>query len=192
MSARTVLAVTLGAGLLAGCASSSVSLLQDAGGGTGAVAVLDAQTESELGALTEANTQARLGGGALSVRPADASRYADLMAWLPAPPRVYVMYFKLGTTELDPGSQPVLAALREIVNERSDVQITGHTDTVGASDANDRLSLDRAVEIRAALTQLGLPLSNAKVSGRGERELLVPTADGVAEPANRRVEVIVR
>ncbi len=28
--------------------------------------------------------------------------------------------------------------------------------------------------------------------GRGKRELLVPTADGVAEPRNRRVEIVVR
>jgi outer membrane protein OmpA-like peptidoglycan-associated protein len=35
-------------------------------------------------------------------------------------------------------------------------------------------------------------VENARVTGRGERELRVHTADGVDEPANRRVEVILR
>lgn len=191
MSRPVVLAV-LTAGLLTGCATANLSLLPDAGGATGAVAVLDAETEAEIGALTEANTQTSLGGRAMSVRPVEAGRFADLMAWMPPPPRVYVMYFKSGTTELDDGSQPMLAALRSAVSEGADVQITGHTDTVGASNLNDSLSLDRATEIRAALVKQGLPVANAKVTGRGERELLVPTADGVDEAANRRVEVILR
>jgi hypothetical protein len=191
MSGRLILPV-VAAGLLTGCATANLSLLPDAGGPTGSVVVLDAETEAEIGALTQANTQTALGGRAMSVRPVEAGRFADLMAWMPPPPRVYVMYFKSGTTELDAGSEPVLAALRSAVTEGADVQITGHTDTVGASSLNDSLSLDRATEIRAALVKQGLPVANAKVTGRGERELLVPTADGVDEPANRRVEVILR
>ncbi|MDZ4374755.1 MAG: OmpA family protein [Phenylobacterium sp.] len=189
---KQLLGLLLGSALLAGCASSNVSLLRDAEGTTGSVAVLDVDSGSELGALTEANTQARLGDRTIVARPADASKYADLMSWAPPPPRVYVMYFKLGTTELDAGSEPMLAALRQAITEGSDVQITGHTDAVGGAESNDQLSLDRATEIRAALVKQGLPVANAKVTGRGERELLVPTADGVEEPANRRVEVIVR
>jgi OmpA-OmpF porin, OOP family len=33
---------------------------------------------------------------------------------------------------------------------------------------------------------------NIVAVGRGKREPLVPTADGVAEPRNRRVEIVVR
>ena len=78
------------------------------------------------------------------------------------------------------------------MKDTSEVQITGHTDTVGSDDSNDRLSYERAVEIRAELVKQGLPVAAAKVTGRGERELLVQTADGVSEQANRRVEVILR
>jgi outer membrane protein OmpA-like peptidoglycan-associated protein len=28
--------------------------------------------------------------------------------------------------------------------------------------------------------------------GRGKRDLLIPTPDGIAEPRNRRVEIVVR
>ena len=102
------------------------------------------------------------------------------------------MYFFEGTTDLTPESAPILEALRAVVTESSEVQITGHTDAVGSFQDNDSLSHERAVEIRAALVKKGLPVANAKVTGRGERELRVKTADGVREPANRRVEVILR
>jgi len=72
------------------------------------------------------------------------------------------------------------------------VQITGHTDTIGDGLSNDRLSLERATQVRSALVAQGLPVSNAKVTGRGERELKVQTPDNVNEAANRRVEVIIR
>ncbi len=63
---------------------------------------------------------------------------------------------------------------------------------MGDAASNDKLSLDRAIEVRAALVQDGLPVANARVTGRGEREPRVPTPDDINEPLNRRVEVIVR
>jgi len=38
----------------------------------------------------------------------------------------------------------------------------------------------------------GVAADRISVAGRGEREPLVPTADEVAEPRNRRVEINVR
>jgi outer membrane protein OmpA-like peptidoglycan-associated protein len=177
---------------LAGCASGRVSLFEDAPGVTGAVAVFDGKTEAERGVLDQPNTQAALGGRTLQPRPISPAPYADLLARMPPAPRAYVLYFKEGSTDLTDESRPILAALRQVVEASSEVQITGHTDTVGEPELNDGLSRDRATEIRAALVRQGLPVENARVTGRGERELRVPTADGVSEPANRRVEVILR
>lgn len=180
------------AAMLAGCASTSkVSLYPDGDGTTGAVAVFDAKSEAEVGALTQPNTWAKVGGGAVTPRPV-TENHAGLMAWMPPPPRVYLLYFVQGTTDITPESEPTLEALRAAITASSEVQITGHTDTTGASELNDNLSRERASEIRAALVKRGLPVENAKVTGRGERELRVPTADGVDEPGNRRVEVILR
>ena len=39
---------------------------------------------------------------------------------------------------------------------------------------------------------MGIPAERIQAAGRGERELLVPTEDNVAEPRNRRVEINVR
>ena len=185
------LAILLGAALLAGCANGRVTLLTDEGVTTaGAVAVLDPKTGAERGQLTAANTWTPL-SGKVRIRPSHRN-YDGLTNYVPPAPRHYVMYFKEGTTDLTPESMPILEALRKVVTEASDVQITGHTDTVGSSESNDKLSYERAVEIRAALVKQGLPVANARVAGRGERELRVQTADGVDEPANRRVEVILR
>ena len=41
-----------------------------------------------------------------------------------------------------------------------------------------------------ALSRLGVPQNDMMVSGRGENDNRVPTADGVREPQNRRVEIV--
>jgi outer membrane protein OmpA-like peptidoglycan-associated protein len=183
--------VAVAAAALAGCATSKVSLYPDTDGTTGAVAVLDAKSEAEVGALNQPNTWAKVGGKTVQARPV-SSPHTSLMAWMPPPPRVYLLYFIEGTADLTAESGPTLEALRQAVTAASEVQITGHTDTVGSSESNDGLSRDRATEIRAALVKRGLPVENAKVVGRGEREPRVKTADGVDEPGNRRVEVVLR
>ncbi|TAJ68485.1 MAG: OmpA family protein [Phenylobacterium sp.] len=181
------------AGLLCGCATSDVTLLNDAGSDrSGSVAVLDPETGREVGALTAGDTRARLGGKAVRAKPVKTGFWKNLMGFVPFEPRAYVMYFVEGSTDLTPESMPILEALRRAADANSEVQITGHTDTTGSDETNDKLSYDRAVEIRAALVKQGLPFENAKVTGRGERELRVPTDDEVSEPANRRVEVILR
>ena len=178
---------------LASCASDRVALLgpEAPGGSAGAVAVLDPATGAERGQLAEANTEAVLGGGQIRTRPL-TRHYDALLAAMPPPAEVFTLYFVEGTTQLAPESAATFEALRGAITPNSDVQITGHTDTTGDPAANDALSLARASEVRAALVQQGLPVANARVTGRGQRELKVPTGPGVSEPANRRVEVIVR
>jgi outer membrane protein OmpA-like peptidoglycan-associated protein len=175
--------------VLAGCAGQ-VALLNDEGGGVGKVAVMDPNTGAERGQLTAANTQTGL-SGPVSPRPL-TKNYDALLSAMPAPQKVFTLYIVEGTTQLTPESLPTLEALRHAITPTSDVQITGHTDTTGDPETNDKLSLARAVEIRAFLVQSGLPVADARATGRGERDLKVPTANGVSEPLNRRVEVIVR
>jgi len=193
MKGRASLALCLCLPLALGaCASGRVALLAGEGGApTGGVAVFDPKSEAERGQLTAPNTEAALGAGAVRPRPLSAN-YDALLSAMPAPPQVFTLYFVEGTTQIAPESAVTLEALRKAITPASDIQITGHTDTTGDAASNDKLSLDRAVEVRAALAAAGLPVGEAKVTGRGERDLKVQTADGVSEPANRRVEVIVR
>ena len=179
------------AAALAGCATSKVSLYPDADGTTGSVAVMRPGTEAEIGALTQPNTWTPLGRKTVDARPV-TKPHTELMSQMPPPPKPYVLYFEEGSTTVKATSRQKLEELRSAVDESSWVQITGHTDTVGSTEDNDRLSRQRAMEIRDVLVAQGLPVKNAKTTGRGERELEVKTADGVDEPRNRRVEVILR
>jgi len=75
-------------------------------------------------------------------------------------------------------------------NSGARVTAVGHTDTSGPDDYNMALSLRRANAVKGALVQAGVPAGAIDTSGQGEQGLLVPTADGVREPQNRRVEIL--
>src|SRR6185295_6262470 len=65
----------------------------------------------------------------------------------------------------------------------------GNTDTSGSTGYNMALSLRRADAVKRALIQNGVPAAAIETTGRGQANLLVPTAEGVREPQNRRVEL---
>jgi outer membrane protein OmpA-like peptidoglycan-associated protein len=119
---------------------------------------------------------------------------AALLTGLPPPAKSFLLYFEQGTTTLTSQSSTVLPALRQEIAARSgaEVEVIGHTDTVGSEEDNDRLSTKRAEEVLAWLASQGFDPSMMSAIGRGERQLMQPTLDNVDNPANRRVEVIVR
>ena len=82
------------------------------------------------------------------------------------------------------------AAFKSKGNAR--ITATGHTDTSGPESYNMALSLRRANAVKDALVREGVPAAAIAVIGRGEANLLVPTGDGVREPQNRRVEIVVQ
>ena len=181
---------------LAGCAHSSMVLLPDEDGGHGKVAILESGGKPTDAIVTEANSRATLGAANPSIRPIDALKPAEaaLVSDLPPPAKSFTLYFPEGTTDITPESAPVLEELRAEIAKRpgAEVQVTGHTDTVGSDADNDALSQKRAEQILNLLASKGFDRSIMSAVGRGERELKQPTADNVSNPANRRVEVIVR
>ena len=70
------------------------------------------------------------------------------------------------------------------------LMVTGYTDRSGSPGYNQRLSERRANNVANALAAAGVVRSDMTVSGRGESDNRVPTADGVREPQNRRVEIV--
>jgi len=180
---------------LAGCAHSSMVLLPDEDGGHGQVAILESGGKPTTAIVSEANSRASL-GGAPSIKPLGNLKpeEAVLVNSLPPPAKSFTLYFLEGTTDMTPESAPVLEQIRAEIAKRpgAEVQVTGHTDTVGSSADNDALSQKRAEEILNLLASKGFDRTIMSAVGRGERELKVPTADNVESPANRRVEVIVR
>jgi hypothetical protein len=71
------------------------------------------------------------------------------------------------------------------------VTVTGYTDTSGPAAYNLDLSRQRAEMVANELIAEGIPANQVVAVGRGEEDLLVPTPDGVREPRNRRVEIVV-
>ena len=174
-----------------------VVLLPDTDGRAGAV-VLRAGSGNEL-----VVDKAYLGAvitrdGAVTVSPQDPAavqaRYGSLLAARPAAPISFVVYFHSGGIALTAESTAVFAELKAELARRPvpDVQVIGHTDRVGRLEANDELSRSRSDAISDLLVAAGVPREHIETSDRGEREPLVPTADEVPEPLNRRVEISVR
>ncbi|RYD90417.1 MAG: OmpA family protein [Sphingomonadales bacterium] len=185
------------ASLLAGCATPSLTLLPSEEGKQGAVAVLEENGKPKETVVSELNSRTNLSGTprTKSIDPAKLStKQRSLLEALPAAPVRLTLYFKEGTTQLTPDSEPGLAMLKEEIARRpgAEVQVTGYTDTVGSSDDNDALSQRRAEEVLAVFAEQGLDLSMMSAVGRGERELREQTGDNVANQANRRVVVTVR
>lgn len=122
------------------------------------------------------------------------NKFKEAVSAQPLPPARFVLYFVEGGDTLTAESQASVAAiLNEIKNRPApDLVIIGHTDRVGLVRDNDHLAAKRAVSTRQYFVSRGIDAENIQASGRGEREPLVPTADEVAEPRNRRVEILVR
>ena len=195
---RQALAALLFAALLAGCASKpqgTVVLLPDAQGQNTAVVVR--QDGGEL-LLDKPYAAAQLTDrGPLKADSSAAQvqqQFGAALAARPLPPAQFTLYFIEGKDEFtDESKKAIDNVLAEIAKRPvPDVLVIGHTDTVGTGASNDTLSKQRGEVVRKALILRGIKVENVVVVGRGEREPIVPTADNVAEPRNRRVEILVR
>lgn len=124
-----------------------------------------------------------------------SARFGQLIDAQPLPQTTFTVRFLSGSaTELTPESEAVIQQLVQDLDRRDvpEVRLVGHTDTVGALSANDRLSRERAQTVADILSTKGIPLGLLEVTGRGEREPAIHTADNVDEPGNRRVDITVR
>ncbi|MBU6235239.1 MAG: OmpA family protein [Alphaproteobacteria bacterium] len=101
---------------------------------------------------------------------------------------MYLVFFDWDSSVVGTGGSSVLDAVVKEVAARGvkHVNIVGHTDRSGPNDYNDKLAMRRANAIKKELIARGISADMISVSGRGENELLVQTADNVREPANRR------
>ncbi len=185
--------------VLAGCCAPIITdrviLLPQSNGRPSAVEVT---AGGQTLRLDQPYATAELSAGRLTPSTSSAESVRDsygvLLAQLPARPRSFTVQFEPNGNQLAAGADVVVAEMRAALAAlpASEVVITGHTDRVGAVEANDKLSLARAEAVRDILAAAGVPREVMVVAGRGEREPVVPTADEVAEARNRRVEIKVR
>jgi len=111
----------------------------------------------------------------------------------PPPPRqVYLVFFDWDKYNITPQGLQIIqqAAAQWRAGGMVKLQVTGYTDLSGSPGYNQRLSERRAAAVAGALEKFGVPRSDMAVIGRGENDPRVPTAKGVREPQNRRVEIV--
>jgi hypothetical protein len=103
----------------------------------------------------------------------------------------YLVFFDWDKSNLSPEAMATISQAASAYKSSGLARLTnvGNADTSGSPDYNMRLSLRRADAVRQALIQNGVPAESIDTTGRGETNLLVPTADNVREPQNRRVEL---
>jgi len=171
-----------------------VVVLPSADGHTGAVVVQREGNRTVLDQPYAANRTGRETGPAQLTAREVRSTFGSTLAAIPARPAFFLLYFIAGTDELIDESKAALARMLDELRRRPspDILVIGHTDRVGNDADNDQLSLQRAQRVRESLVSQGIAAEHIRAAGRGEREPIVQTADGVDEPRNRRVEINVR
>lgn len=121
-------------------------------------------------------------GGIVPVTPMHCQEDVDALL------NARTIRFEESSSNVDASSQPLLdevaAALKPCLGAK--IGITGHTDASGSEEANLALSRDRAVSIKQALMQRGIPADGLRAEGVGSSTPI----DGLQpeDPANRRIE----
>ena len=185
---------------VAGCMQKEVFVvLPNADGrpGSGAISVNDGGTTKTL---DQAYAAAQVRNDAPSVGSLDignGTAYATFNQSItarPVLPHRFQLYFFSGSDVMMPDSAAAYQSVVSDVHGRKayEIQLIGHTDTVGGVDYNQDLSVTRAIAIRDRLVADGISADAITIDGRGELDPLVPTADQVDEAKNRYVDVLVR
>ncbi|MBU1180980.1 MAG: OmpA family protein [Proteobacteria bacterium] len=120
--------------------------------------------------------------------------FKEALDALPATPVSFVMYFNSGSATPTKKSMQLIPEILETIKSQkaTDVIVVGHTDTVASVEYNKKLSERRAKAVSAALVSKGVDKAMIEIEYYGEEHLLVETPDEIAEPGNRRVEIIAR
>ena len=205
---RILVLVAVAAGLQVACGpfrartpqpkgQATVVLLPEADGTVGRATVSNLSGNVEL-ATARASTRVVPGVAPEVVKEmseADVMKtYGTAIAALPPAPAHFTLYFQFDSEELTTESGKLVAQVQQSVKTypAPQVAVVGHTDTTGAATANIGLGLRRAEVARTRLIEAGVDRSAIVVTSHGEATPLVPTADNVNEPKNRRVDITVR
>ena len=187
---------------LGGCAAppprQSIVLVPDPAGHVG-----EAEVRTPAGAqvLKKSGDMTRTQGTAASpsaLTTADTAfvemTFGEALAVEPPPAQNFTLLFENGSSVLRADSLGQLDEIAAASQRRMAVRvsISGHTDAVGSDKLNDSLSQARSQEVKQQLLQRRVAPRLISTSSHGKGNPLIPTPDGVAEPRNRRVVVIVR
>ena len=106
-------------------------------------------------------------------------------------PASLTVYFDAGSSTIKNVDGVVLDKASRAYSEGKPIVmiLTGGADRTGQAEGNLVLSQRRAAAVLQGLIDRGIPADRFQVLAKGETDLPVPTAQGVAEPKNRRVDI---
>lgn len=184
---------------LAGCAArESIVLVPDPAGHVGTAEI---RTTAGAQLLQKSGDMTRTKGASAvptAITTADAdfiqTTFGEALALEPPPAQIFTLLFEPNAAVLRAASLGQLDEIATASQRRMAVRvsISGHTDATGSDKLNDELARARAEQVRAQLLQRGVNAALISVSSHGKGNPLIPTPNGVPEPRNRRVVVIVR
>ncbi len=123
-----------------------------------------------------------------SIKPVEAPK--------PKKSVTHQVYFGFDSAKLNKEAKNTIQKIAADKNKDEMITIniiaSGHTDRVGKSPYNLKLSKRRAESVKKELARLGFSEKNISIYALGETDPAIPTKDGVKEPKNRRVEIIVK
>jgi outer membrane protein OmpA-like peptidoglycan-associated protein len=103
--------------------------------------------------------------------------------------------FDTNRHDLKPRAKEAIASVVKVIAAypKSAVEISGHTDSVGETEPNQKLSERRAEAVRAALESAGLPGGvRLTTTGFGESQPIATNETEKGRALNRRVEILIR
>jgi outer membrane protein OmpA-like peptidoglycan-associated protein/tetratricopeptide (TPR) repeat protein len=100
------------------------------------------------------------------------------------------IYFETGKAKLTPESYPELDKVVSFLQENNDlkIEISGHTDNVGAAALNTKLSATRAQAVVDYIVSKGIPREQLVSKGYGPNQPISPNTTAQGRKLNRRVE----
>jgi outer membrane protein OmpA-like peptidoglycan-associated protein len=196
---RSSVALMVGLALIAltGCARQSIILVPDPAGHVGKAEVATSagkQTLENPGDMTRTSGGSKPPSAVTKADPAFiASTFGEALAIEPPAPQSFTLMFETGTIVPTADSRKVIAVIVTAIQRRPtvSVSISGHTDATGSDKLNEALALHRAEQVKALLLEQGVKPELISVTSHGKGNPAVATPDGVPEPRNRRVVVIV-
>lgn len=105
---------------------------------------------------------------------------------------VYGLRFGVGKSTLQPGAETLLDDIATALKNFPDwsLRIVGHTDASGNAETNERLSLERANAIKAALVERGVNTDRLLAAGAGQTRPIASNETAEGKALNRRVELV--
>lgn len=184
---------------ITGCAKKATFvLLPDPSGKVGSITITNPQETRTLSQARQFVVMKSTTDSPGEMRTMDQTEidalFGKALAIQPLPPAKFLLYFKPESFHPNPESEPEIPKIMQAIEDRRsmDISVNGHTDRKGENDYNYNLSFQRAKQVRSMLENRGVDPSIVTITSHGPNNPLVPTADNVPEPRNRRVEVIVR